>query len=63
MVTVTMEMPRTSSSYAAQTPGTAVGAVSNDAASGSGRHIKKANMKFNLVFVFFPALFGLAMAL
>lgn len=72
LVTVTMEMTGSmistapSASAAEQTQsgerGSTVGAVSNDA-SRPARHIRKANLRFNLVFVLFPALLGLAMAL
>ena len=69
VVTVTMEMSSTPSrSSTASASGTAsnggratqVGAVSNDA---RGRSIRKTNLRFNIVFVLFPALLGLALSL
>lgn len=39
-----------------------VGAIANDASSGR-RGLRKANVQFNLVYVFWPALFGLVLAL
>ena len=63
MVTVTMEMrdsnntPLTSSVTAGP-----VAAMANSATNG-GRHVRRPSMQFNFVFVIFPAIFGLALAL
>ena len=62
LVTVTMETTAPSADYAQATKAGAVAAMENGAASG-GRQVRKPSMKFNLVFVFFPALFGLSLAL
>lgn len=62
LVTVTMETTAPSAFNAQATKAGAVAAMENGAASG-GRHTRKPSMKFNLVFVFFPALFGLSLAL
>ena len=77
MVTVTMEMTGSGSpsntgtaggavSSSADTRGSALGAVSNDASASSGRLFasgRKMDVRFNFVFILFPALLGLAMAL
>lgn len=63
MVTVTMEMPDSSAGASpTTTPAGAVAALTNNASSG-GRHVRKSDLKFNFVFVLFPALFGLALSL
>ncbi|EJD04804.1 uncharacterized protein FOMMEDRAFT_153926 [Fomitiporia mediterranea MF3/22] len=69
LVTVTMEMSDTSAAPfpTVQTTSAAgganpVSALTNDASNG-GRHVHKPSMRFNFVFVLFPALFGLALAL
>ena len=77
MVTVTMEMTGSGSpsntgtasgavGSSADTRGSTLGAVSNDASPGSGRPFsagRKTDLRFNFVFVLLPALLGLAMSL
>ncbi|KAI5118369.1 hypothetical protein M0805_008697 [Coniferiporia weirii] len=65
LVTVTMETTASSSPTLAPS-----GSMNSDAATtvendalGRGRHVRRTNTQFNVIFVFFPALFGLALAL
>ncbi|THH03331.1 hypothetical protein EW145_g6345 [Phellinidium pouzarii] len=62
LVTVTMETTASSSPTSGSTNHGAVSAMENGASVG-GRHIRKTNMQFSFVYVFFPALFGIALAL
>lgn len=76
LVTVTMEMSGSAPSNtataggavnsSADTRGSVLGAVSNDASASGGRLLassRKMDLRFNFVFILFPGLLGLAMAL
>ncbi|KAL5476377.1 hypothetical protein ACEPAI_3477 [Sanghuangporus weigelae] len=63
LVTVTKEMSDSNTvSFPEPTSADAVAAMVNSASNGV-RHVRRPSMQFNFVFVLFPALFGLALAL
>ncbi|KAL5524900.1 hypothetical protein ACEPAF_8769 [Sanghuangporus sanghuang] len=63
LVTVTKEMSDSNKGFFPEpTSANAVAAMVNSASNGV-RHVRRPSMQFNFVFVLFPALFGLALAL